>query len=84
MMEVNCDFLLLKGVSQDVLDNFNQHGINGSTFLEMNEEYLKEVAPRIADRINLNENSGILPILQSPEMKASSALPDRSLFCYMH
>lgn len=49
------DFLLSKEVSQDVLNSFEHHGIDGAAFLEMNDEHLKEVAPRIGDRIALKK-----------------------------
>lgn len=46
------DLLLSKGLPQDVQDSFFQHG---ETLLEMNEDHLKEVAPRIGDRITLSK-----------------------------
>lgn len=52
-----CDMLLLKSVSQDVVNNFEKHGINGEVFicLTQDAEYLKELAPRISDRVMLKK-----------------------------
>ena len=49
------DFLLSKGVPTEVADNFKMHGIDGGLFLSMSEEHLKEIAPRIVDRITLKK-----------------------------
>lgn len=45
--------LLSNGFSADIAENFAINGIDGETFFEMSEEHMKEVAPRIADRIKL-------------------------------
>ena len=42
----------LQGIG-DVLDNIRKHKIDGETFLQLNEEYLREVAPLLGDRIKL-------------------------------
>ena len=35
-----------------VLENIKKHKIDGQAFLQLNEEYLKEVAPPLGDRLN--------------------------------
>ena len=42
-----CSLLLSKGVSQDVLNSFEEHGINGEVFqcLTQDPDYIKELAP---------------------------------------
>lgn len=49
------DFLLSKGVPTDVVENFKTHGIDRGLFLSMSEDHLKEIAPRIVDRITLQK-----------------------------
>ncbi len=49
------DFLLSKHIPQDVVDNINEHGVNGETLLIMTSEHLKEISPRIVDRISLEK-----------------------------
>ena len=36
-------------------ENFQEHGIDGETFLLMSDDELKEVAPRMADRMKLKK-----------------------------
>ena len=38
-----------------VVDNLRDNGISGSVFLQLSAEELKELAPRIADRVALRE-----------------------------
>lgn len=52
-MDELAEFLLSKQVPADVVECFKEHGINGKTFLLLTEDHLKEIAPRIADRVNL-------------------------------
>ena len=47
------EFLLSKDIPVDVVENFKVHGINGQAFLQLSEDHLREVAPRIVDRLNL-------------------------------
>ena len=49
------DYLLLGGISGDTVDKLKDHGVGGDTLLEMTDEHLKEVAPKIADRVNLKK-----------------------------
>ena len=46
-------FLLDKGYSEEIATNFLENGINGAVFCQMTDEHLKEVAPRIVDRVTL-------------------------------
>lgn len=52
-----CDMLTTKGLSGDVVDRFEEHGITGEVFICLNQDadYLKELAPRIADRVVLKK-----------------------------
>ena len=52
-----CGVLASKGISQEVIKNFEEHGINGEVFqcLTQDPDYLKELAPRIADRVILRK-----------------------------
>lgn len=46
-------FLLDEGFSEQVSNNFQENEIDGALFCEMTEEHMKEVAPKISDRIKL-------------------------------
>ena len=49
-----CDYLAKHLVDiTDVLENIRIHKIDGAAFLQLNEEYLREVAPLLGDRIKL-------------------------------
>ena len=56
-IEELCDFLLteLPDLDCEVLDNINRHKIDGQTFLQLNDDYLKEIAPLLADRIKIKK-----------------------------
>ena len=49
------EFLLSKDIPQGVVDNIKMHGVNGETLLLMTSEHLKEISPRIVDRISLEK-----------------------------
>lgn len=49
------NFLSFKNIPSDVLENFSKNGVDGTTFLLMEDEHFKEVAPKIVDRINLKK-----------------------------
>ena len=46
-------FLLSKQVPADIFECSKEHGIDGQTFLLLSEDHLKEIAPRIVDRVSL-------------------------------
>ena len=50
-----CDYLTreLPTLSKDVLRNIEDHKIDGEVFLALNEEYLREVAPLLGDRLKV-------------------------------
>lgn len=48
-------FLLDNGFSEQVATNVQDNGIDGAVFNEMTDEQLKEITPRIADRIKLKQ-----------------------------
>ena len=59
MKSVNdlCEFLEIEfpDLEDHVLENIKKHKINGQTFLQLKEEYLKEVAPPLGDRLKLKK-----------------------------
>ena len=54
MKSVNdlCEF---SDLEDHVLENIKKHKIDGQTFLQLNEEYPKEVAPPLGDRLKLKK-----------------------------
>ena len=49
-----CLFLELEIPTLDE-ENIRKHNIDGATFLQLNEEYLKELAPLLGDRMKLKK-----------------------------
>ena len=49
------DLVLESGVTSEVADKILEHGITGEIFSAMTEEEIKEVAPKIADRVALKK-----------------------------
>ena len=45
----------IPGLSEDVLTSIVSHKIDGEVFLALNEEYLREIAPFLGDRIKLKK-----------------------------
>ena len=39
----------IPSISDEILERFKQHEIDGSVFLELNDEYLREIAPRLGE-----------------------------------
>ena len=61
-------------LSEDVLSAIVSHKIDGEAFLELTEEYLREVAPILGDRIKLKKIiSGVQ--LNSSAVGSSNLLP---------
>ena len=54
-VEDPCSYLLtqIPDLDNTVLDNFRKHRIDGQVFLQLNDEYLREVTPLLGDRIKL-------------------------------
>jgi hypothetical protein len=75
-VEELCCFLQeeLDGIDE-VLENVRKHKINGEAFLQLNEEYLREVAPLLGDRIKLK---GLLSKISEPTSLASTPTPESS------
>ena len=42
-------------IDANVLDKIVEHKIDGETFLVLNEEYLREVAPLLGDRLKIKK-----------------------------
>ena len=39
----------IPSISDEILERFKEHEIDGSVFLELNDEYLREIAPRLGE-----------------------------------
>lgn len=52
-----CDFLKEKvpGVSESVLERVIDHKIDGDVFLQLNDDYVKELAPLLGDRLKVRK-----------------------------
>ena len=59
MKSVNdlCEFLEIEfpDLEDHVLENVKKHKIDGQTFLQLDEEYLKDVTPLLGDRVRLKK-----------------------------
>ena len=65
-----CDYLLeQKGFHSDVVTNFNRNRISGATFLDLNDEDLKDLVPVIGDRVNVRKL-----LVESREVQSSSCM----------
>ena len=42
-------------ISEGILERFVEHKIGGEVFLELNDEYLREIAPLLGDRLKLKK-----------------------------
>ena len=50
-----CEFLKneIPTISGDILDKIIAHKIDGEVFLEIDEEYFREIAPLVGDRVKM-------------------------------
>lgn len=50
-----CDYLKqeIPTLSQEVLRKLEEHKVDGEVFLGLNDEYLREVAPLLGDRLKI-------------------------------
>ena len=49
------ELLISKGYSHAVVSAFKENEICGRVFSEMDDQHFKELAPKIADRVNLKK-----------------------------
>ena len=42
-------------ISEGILERFVEHKIDGEVFLQLNDEYLREIAPLVGDRLKLKK-----------------------------
>lgn len=49
------EFLLENRISEDVADTFTKNEVTGECFLLLTEMEIKELAPRIGDRVKLRQ-----------------------------
>ena len=56
-------------IENDVLEKIVEHKIDGETFLVLNDEYLREVAPLLGDRLKIKK---VIVRLQADESLVSS------------
>ena len=52
-----CDFLKerVPSLSRNVLDLILEHKIDGEVFLELNDDYLREICPLVGDRLKIKK-----------------------------
>ena len=43
----------IPSITEELLEKFKEHEIDGSVFLELNDEYLREISPRLGERLKL-------------------------------
>ena len=48
-----CDYLREEDVDEAILTNIKKHKIDGLLFVQLNDEYLREIAPLLGDRLRL-------------------------------
>ena len=53
-------------IEKDVLENIVLHKIDGETFLVLNDEYLREIAPLLGDRLKLKKLIVKLQVVEEP------------------
>ena len=74
------DFLAtnIPEIDEAILDNFRKHKIDGSVFVQLTDEYLRELAPLLGDRLKIKRlvtlclNSNMDPIYSPPPFSANS------------
>ena len=52
-----CDFLRerIPNISTNVLEKVKEHNIDGDVFLALTDEYLREIAPLLGDRLKMKK-----------------------------
>ena len=50
-----CDYLKqqIPNISEEILVKVLEHKIDGGVFIELNDEYLREIAPLLGDRLKM-------------------------------
>ena len=69
--------LLEKGFSGDIATAIEEHGIDGETFCEMTDTHLREIAPRIGDRVKLKQ------VQDSERCAANKVLLNQKSACHL-
>ena len=56
-VEEVCQYLneSISDIDETVVESFRKHKIDGLTFIQLNEEYLRELAPLLGDRIKIKK-----------------------------
>ena len=74
-----CDYLSteITSISEDVLSNLRRHKVDGKIFVQLNKEYLREVAPLLGDRLKLKK--GISEAFEPHHLPATSPNHQTSL-----
>ena len=76
-----CDFIKdsIPDIKCDVLENFKRHKVNGEIFAQLDEEYLRELAPLLGDRVRLKKiiSAAFEPasVTQTPESTPVTSPP---------
>ena len=68
-------------IDANVLDKIVEHKIDGETFLVLNEEYLREVAPLLGDRLKIKK---LIVQLQAEESVVSYCIITIMLYFQDH
>ena len=79
------DFLRDKvpGISEDVLENVIDHKIDGEVFLDLNDAYLKEIAPLLGDRLKIRRAiTSVLAGRSTVSLRMTFNAVFHVLFCY--
>jgi hypothetical protein len=68
-----CDYLsiVIPDLDLSVIENIKKHKINGELFLQLTEEYMREIAPLLGDRIKLKR---IISTALEPATPVSSSI----------
>ena len=65
-VEQLCDYLREEDVDEAILINIKKHKIDGSLFVQLSDEYLREIAPLLGDRLQLKNI--ITRVLDTPDV----------------
>ena len=65
-VEQLCDYLREEDVDEAILINIKNHKIDGSLFVQLNDEYLREIAPLLGDWLRLKNI--ITRVLDTPDV----------------
>lgn len=67
-VEEICEYLIksIPGIDEDIIENFKRHKIDSSVFIQLTDEYLRELAPLLGDRLKIKRAVSQCLIIQDP------------------